>query len=274
MDESEMGNMKDPMGDRLKSYEAFGTEPRALPYLPLCVRLDGRAFHTFTKALKRPFDHDMTQSMIVASAHLVKEFKPSIAFTQSDEISLIFDCSTNGSHVFGGKFSKINSVFAAEAAVAFYKEISKRVPSLSGSNPSFDCRTWSVPSKVEAANTLLWRWFDARKNGISALARFHFSHKELHKKIVEQMKIMLEEKGVVCDDFSRINEYGTFLRRKTAFVDISSSELEKIPEKHRPTGPVQRTVIDIIEMPPFHFVSNRVEVIFNGDVPIVLPEQR
>ena len=42
---------KDPMGDRLKVFELFGTGPRVTPYTPMCVRLDGRAFHTFTRNL-------------------------------------------------------------------------------------------------------------------------------------------------------------------------------------------------------------------------------
>jgi tRNA(His) 5'-end guanylyltransferase len=261
---------KDPMGDRMKMFEATATSMRAHPELPLCVRLDGRAFSTYTRGLDRPFDRRMITAMVETATHLTRAFKPCIAYTQSDEISLVF--APRGEFVFGGKLHKINSVFAGVASVVFYQAILPHLPLGHKGYPAFDCRTWSVPSGVEAANVVLWRWFDAKKNSISALAQAHFSHKVLHGKHEGDQLAMLEEKGIHWSDLPEDEKWGTFLRRKVVERLLTEEELERIPEKHRPTGPVMRTVVEAIEMPPFNRVSNRLEVVFDGAAPEVMEE--
>ena len=47
-------NAKDVMGDRLKIQEQIECARKADSSKPLMCRLDGRAFHTFTKGLNRP----------------------------------------------------------------------------------------------------------------------------------------------------------------------------------------------------------------------------
>jgi hypothetical protein len=48
---------------------------------------------------------------------------------------------------------------------------------------------------------------------------------------------------------------------------LTAEELERIPAKHRPEGPVMRNEMRVLEMPPFNRVSNRVEVIFDAAEP-------
>ena len=58
-----MSNKKDSLGDRMKE----NYENRAKTYLvrrmPVIIRLDGKAFHTFTRGFKKPFDEILVRSM-------------------------------------------------------------------------------------------------------------------------------------------------------------------------------------------------------------------
>lgn len=56
--------VKDGLGDRCKEFERAEAEHRAMRGLPLLARLDGRAFRTFTRDLRRPYEHGMSTAMI------------------------------------------------------------------------------------------------------------------------------------------------------------------------------------------------------------------
>lgn len=58
-----------------------------------------------------------------------------------------------------------------------------------------------------------------------------------------------------------------FIRRVLVERLLTDDELSRIPEKNRPIGPVIRSEVRIIDMPPFNRVNNRVEVIFDGAEP-------
>ena len=76
---------KDSIGDRMKSYEAHETSRRSMKRLPICVRVDGRAFHTFTRGLARPFDEGFSEAMVETCKFLVEQTHAKIGYTQSDE---------------------------------------------------------------------------------------------------------------------------------------------------------------------------------------------
>ncbi len=135
--------------------------------------------------------------------------------------------------------------------------------------PVFDARVFQLPNKVECANAFLWREFDATKNSISMAARSVYSHKELHQKNGSEMQEMLWQKGINWNDYPAFFKRGLYAQRKPKWVELDTEILAKIPEDHRPTGPVQRHEIVDLEMPPFVKVTNRVEVIFDGADPIV-----
>ena len=80
---------KDSFGDRMKMYEGIEASRILMPGLPICVRLDGRAFHTFTRGLNRPYDERLSRMMIETTKRLVEDTHALIGYTQSDEISLI-----------------------------------------------------------------------------------------------------------------------------------------------------------------------------------------
>lgn len=262
--------MKDPLGDRMKIYEGIDAHT-LIPRLPICVRIDGRAFHTFTKKLKKPYDDDLCQLMVRTTKQLVKETKANIGYTQSDEISLILHNPEPQSQAFfGGKIQKLCSVLASIATAHFVYHIPTylekfKLPTLT---PTFDCRVWNVPSEIEAANVILWRWFDARRNSISTLAQTHFSNRQLHKKTTAEMLVLLKQKDIIWDNYPDRHKWGTFVKSETIIKELSEEELANIPEKHRPENKKAiRTHIININMPPLLDISNRVEVLLYGAEP-------
>ena len=126
-----------------------------------------------------------------------------------------------------------------------------------------------MPDLSEAANLILWRWIDARKNSISMAAQAYYRHKELDCKNATDMLAMLQERGVVWDDYPTHLKWGTFVQRRTVVKELTEEVLDRIPERHRPTGPITKNEIAVLDMPLFINVENRVEVLFEGADPIL-----
>jgi tRNA(His) guanylyltransferase len=183
-----------------------------------------------------------------------------LGYTQSDEISLVWRAETPESDVFfSGKVLKMASVLASMAAAKFARVCPE---GYEHKLPHFDCRVFQLPNDDEAANAILWRALDARKNAIQMVAQAHYSPKQLHKKSQGDMLAMLGNIGVRFEDYPASFKAGTFLRRETFERELSSEELERIPERHRPSGPVPRTVVEEVETIPFRDVADRVGFIF------------
>lgn len=259
-----MSRMKenDAFGQRMKLLEAvFDKQLRA--YGEVCVRIDGRAFSTFTRGLEKPFDERITSAMVDTTKYLVAKIQAAIGYTQSDEISLVL-----GNKIpFDGRIQKMCSVLAGMATAKFMLSL----PSdLQSRLPHFDCRVFEVPTRDEAANVILWRAMDAKKNAIQSVAQANFSHKQLQNKDQKAMLEMLKGKGIDFENAYPANlRLGTFIRKRNIQRLLTDRELERIPEKHRPTGPVVRSEYVAIDMPQFNLVKNRVEVIFDGADPAV-----
>jgi tRNA(His) 5'-end guanylyltransferase len=169
--------MKDSLGDRIKKYENV-TRFYATPRMPLIIRVDGRAFHTFTKNCKKPFDHQLIDAMCQAALSVSKEMQGfKCAYIQSDEVTFaIIDYDNITSQGwFDYNLSKIISLTAASMSVYFNKFY------LTDKIPIFDCRAFSVP-KEDVVNTFLWRMKDWERNSLSMYCRTFFSHKELRDK--------------------------------------------------------------------------------------------
>lgn len=236
----------DNLGDRMKSYEAATSSQRAFKGQPFCVRLDGRNFSTFTQGLRRPFDPDMSQLMKDVTHDLVEEFGPLVGYTQSDEITLGFylPADSQAEYVFDGKFQKIVSLTAAFASTRFMEGMQAYLPQKVGRWATFDSRAFVVPNLQELYHCFLWRQQDATKNAISMAASAHYSHRELHGKSGDEKQEMLFAKGINFNDSPYFFKRGTFLQRAKKMVTLTPEQLAKIPEAHRPAGPVERTVIE------------------------------
>ncbi len=109
--------------DRFKRYEASYSiliPPRTYTV----VRVDGKGFSKFTKRMNKPFDDNFTEAMNYAAIEMCKYFNPDFAYTQSDEISLVFtDFNLEAEQMFDGKIQKLCSLTASKAATCFNKKM-------------------------------------------------------------------------------------------------------------------------------------------------------
>ncbi len=259
----------------MKAYEAAETERYFMPLLPIYARIDGRCFSSFTQGMKRPYDERITRAMVETTKHLVEETRARIGYTQSDEISLVWQQERYDSEVFfTGKIHKLASVLAAIASVKFnhfcLADDSLRDRTLK-LMPVFDCRVFQLPNRTEAANAFLWREKDATKNAISMAARSFYSHKALHGKSSSEMQEMIFQRGQNFNDYPAFFKRGTFVRRITEQRTFTPEELARIPEKHQPSPEtlIMRSRVVELEMPVFTKVLNREAVIFDGAPPEV-----
>lgn len=262
------------LGDRMKLYEKQDSQKLQTFLLPIIARMDGRSFHTFTKGLNRPFDKNLSDCMIKTTEFLVNETGACMGYTQSDEITLAWYNENPDSQIwFDGKVQKMVSQLAAQATLSFYREVVKRLPDYADKLPSFDARVWNVPSKSEGANAFLWRELDAIKNSVSMAANEHFSNKELHGKHSDHKLWMLKSAGIDWNDYPTHFKRGTYVQRRTVLTKFSTEEIDRLPAKHaarsNPDLVVERSVVDIVELPLLQNISNGEEVIFSGDEPLV-----
>lgn len=260
--------MIDTLGDRMKMYEGIESERTLIPGLPVCVRLDGRAFHTFTKGLKRPFDERLSRMMIETTKTLVEETHANIGYTQSDEISLIFIPKENSPmNMFNGRIQKVVSTLAGIASARFGELKNTHLPEKK-KRGVFDCRVWNVPSFEEAINSVRWREWDATKNSISMAASAYYSHQSLQGLNGSEKQDLLMNKGINFNDFPSFFKRGTYVQRKTFTKEMSEQDLANLPEKHtaRMGGSkiVTRSSVVELDLPPISKIVNFKDILLYG----------
>lgn len=215
---------KDALSDRMKE----NYEKRARTYLtrrtPVILRLDGKAFHTFTKGFERPYDKVFHEAMNETMMYLCKNIQGcKLGYTQSDEITLLltdYDTLTTDAW-FDYAVQKMCSVASSMATMAFNRSFQKAITNWWNANNSsnasvceqyqryvnayekgamFDCRCFNIPVN-EVANCFVWRQQDATRNAIQMLGQTYFSHKQLDKKSTSDIQDMLMlEKGINFND--------------------------------------------------------------------------
>ena len=199
---------KDSIGDRMKAnYEdryRFSLTRRT----PVIMRLDGKAFHTLTRGLEKPFDDSFYYSMIDTASFLCSEIQGAkCAYVQSDEISILitdFDTLTTDAW-FDYNIQKMTSVSAGLASAYFTSRFFEE-----DGIAVFDSRVFNIP-KEEVCNYFIWRQLDWIRNSVQMLAQAHFSHKQLHGKNQSAMHDMLHDKGVNWADLPEKWKNGTFI---------------------------------------------------------------
>lgn len=225
---------KDSLGDRMKEFY----ENRAKHYLtrkmPVMIRIDGRAFHSFTKGFSRPYDEVFHNAMNATLLYLCKNIQGcKFGYTQSDEISLVLTdldtLTTDGWFDYG--VQKMCSVAASMATLAFNRAFFKEIQTWAEANglsslryfnedkdeklvklndtywnayhnkgAMFDARVFSIPEE-EVVNCFIWREQDATRNAIQMLGQTHFSHKQLEGRSCNDIQDMLFiEKGINFND--------------------------------------------------------------------------
>lgn len=223
-----------PLAVRMKQYENL-TRFDLDKNLPLIIRIDGNAFHTFTRGFRKPFDKLLKQAMEQTSAYLVERIPGAqMAYHQSDEISILVipNKLSNNEYTtwFSNNLNKIVSITASMATLKFNKVFNEFVEAINEDFPVdleikqeeldirdkyegsrkngalFDSRVFTIP-KNEVDNYFIWRQQDAIKNSISMVAQSMFSHKSLQglngKQMIERMRV---EKGIIYEETYSVSE--------------------------------------------------------------------
>ena len=75
--------------ERMKKYE-YVSRQYLICKQPVIIRLDGRAFHSFTRGFQKPFDNILVKTMQDTMNYLCENISNcKFGYTQSDEISLL-----------------------------------------------------------------------------------------------------------------------------------------------------------------------------------------
>ena len=223
-----MSKSKADLDSRMKHYYEEVPKIKLARRIPVAIRLDGKAFHTFTRGFDRPFDKVFRNAMMKTTLELCKNIQGCVlGYTQSDEITLILiDYQTLTTDAwFDYEVQKMCSVSASMATLYFNRAFNEEVRLESKEveadfkndklkklysthcvalrkGATFDSRCFNIP-KEEVANLILWRQNDASKNSISMVAQTYFSQKELNKKKSNDMQDMLmTQKGINWNNFS------------------------------------------------------------------------
>ena len=216
------------LGDRMKDYESC-FDYKFIRSLPMVVRLDGRAFHSWTRktGCTKPFDQQMIKLMADTTRFLCENCSGCVlGYTQSDEISLLFldDNSDSTTAWFDKRVQKLVSLTASMASYYFNAHNPYPVK-----HPAFfDSRAFVIP-KEDIRGYFIWRQNDASKNSLSMLAQSLYSHKELIGKRREELMDLCRQKGYNWNNLTTPEKRGTAVY-KTA-VKKSTEHGEVIRKK-------------------------------------------
>ena len=218
--------MKDPLGDRMKDFYEDRTRYKLARRTNTIIRIDGKAFHTYTKGLKRPFDEGLMEDMNKTTEYLCQNIQGAkFGYVQSDEISiLITDYDDISTHAwFDGNLQKMASIAASLATAEFnrlrlIRKMNTTVATAGSileqfKHAMFDARVFQIPYQEEVINYFIWRQQDATRNSISSVAQSLYSAKELHGKKTSDMQEMIFQKGINWNDFTPREKRGSIIRR-------------------------------------------------------------
>lgn len=227
--------VNDELGTRMKEFYEGVPKTRLVRRMPVAIRIDGKAFHTFTRGFQKPFDEILVKSMQDTMKYLCENIQGCVlGYTQSDEITLILVDyqNLNSCAWFDYEVQKMCSIAASMATMAFNKFFTKNVNyfemtheyddtineycttlvNAAEKGAMFDARVFNIP-KEEVCNLIYWRQLDATRNSIQMVGQANFSHKELQNKSCNMIQEMLfAEKGI------NWNDYPTYLKRGSCCI--------------------------------------------------------
>ena len=213
----------------MKDYEVV-SDYRLTKKTPVIVRIDGKAFHTYTKGLDKPFDNILSEAMNYVCRKLIETIQGcKFAYTQSDEITFVLTDFENDetSAYFDYRLCKMLSIIPSLATAKFnqlvtlnlldtpcstedMKQIIKHM-----SLAQFDCKVWSTDNFNDVFAYFLWRQIDCVRNSKQQAAQTYLSHKELMGKHTdEQIRLLLEKKGIDWNEYSDDEKYGRFIYKE------------------------------------------------------------
>lgn len=246
-----MGKKTDALGNRMKSYEGV---PRHFltRRVPVIIRIDGKAFHTFTRGFDKPFDGLLMRTMQATMQYLCENIQGCVlGYTQSDEITLVLTdyAKITTDAWFGYNVQKMTSIAASMATMAFNRafeentltfrrrvnegwtctgresDLCKAYEKSLAKGALFDARVFTAP-KDEVCNCLIWRQQDATRNSIEAAGQAYFSANELHKKTTKMIQEMLWQTHNI-----NWNDYPVDCKRGSCCYRVTVTETINVPNK-------------------------------------------
>lgn len=243
--------MKDTLGDRMKDFYENRYRFYLTRRMPVIIRIDGNAFHTFTRGLDKPFDADFMRIMQETCKSLCADIQGCVGgYVQSDEISLLLtdyqNIDTNA--WFDYSLQKITTLAAARATAVFNYQVAETVKSYDAMTQHcfeddnehywdkynlwypkqfraiFGARAFNIP-KEEVCNYFIWRQKDATRNSIQSAGQAQFSYKELNGKSQTDIQEMLFQKGINWNDYSIPEKRGSFVQRCLESVESENGTI-------------------------------------------------
>jgi tRNA(His) 5'-end guanylyltransferase len=232
---------------RMKDFYENPAKTQLLRRMPVAIRLDGKAFHTFTRGFQKPFDPVLMDTMQRTMKYLCENIQGCVfGYTQSDEITLILtDYQKLTSEAwFNYEVQKMASISASMATVAFNKYFSENIIKYNSTydplveenkrlieryvnaaekGAIFDARCFNIP-KEEVTNLIYWRQLDATRNSIQMVGQAHFSHAELKDKTCSDIQDMLMTQYGI-----NWNVFTIPCKRGTACIKVEEKETIKEP---------------------------------------------
>jgi tRNA(His) 5'-end guanylyltransferase len=272
---------KDKIGDRMKYNYENRTKQFLTRRVPTIIRLDGKAFHTYTKGLNKPFDDGLIADMQETTKFLCDNVQGcKLGYTQSDEITLVLTDYDNlqTDAWFDYNVQKMTSVSASIATAKFnqlrlqrhFNKSQKEVDVINKSNffdydsvrvdnvgaqqklAFFDSRVFQIGEKEEVVNSLIWRQQDAERNSIQMLAQSLYSQKQLHGKNTSVLQDMCWQKGQNWNDLDSSKKRGSLIL-KQIYVDdkkITKENASELGSKSNLQTKI-RTKWEVIDTPIF-----------------------
>ncbi len=238
--------MRDDLGDRMKR----NYEHRTRCYLPrrtyTLIRVDGKAFHSYTRGLKRPYDLELMADMDHTAQVLCEQIAGArLAYVQSDEISLLvtdFDTAQTEAW-FDGNLQKMVSLSASIATAAFNR--ARLARAFEESNESqrefpidlplahFDSRVFTIPDPVEVENYFIWRQQDAGRNSVSMAAHAFLPHGRLQGiGINEMQELLFQDQGINWNDYPSGFKRGRAVVHAEVVKDVVYTDRRTGEEQH------------------------------------------
>ena len=260
--------LNDNLGTRMKEYYENVSKTKLMRRTPVAIRIDGKAFHTFTQGFQKPFDEILIKSMQNTMKYLCENMQGCVlGYTQSDEITLILVDykKLNSDAWFDYEVQKICSIAASMATMAFNKFFAKELNVFKAEHTVFNTNEWAYPEaaqlwvvyqssltkgamfdarcfnipREEVTNLIYWRQLDATRNSIQMVGQVNFSHKELQNKSCNDIQEMLMlQKSINWNDFPTHQKRGSCCVRKV--VDITTKD---ICEEQEWGEPIKKTMV-------------------------------
>ena len=269
---------KTSLGDRMKNNYENVNRFYLTRRMPVIIRVDMRAGHTFTKGMNKPFDDVFVKTMQDTMKYLCENIQGCVlGYTQSDEISLVLtdyaELTTDA--WFGNNLQKMCSVSASMATLTFNKAFNDNIVKYIDNNLDADCgvtkdlteytkilinarnkgamfdsRVFTIP-KEEVCNYFIWRQQDSTRNSIQSVGQANFSQRELNGKSCNDIQDMLMMQKSI-----NWNNYATTLKRGSCCIKTVIQD----PNVDIKDGayPISKWVIDN-EIPIFTQDRNYVE---------------